>query len=135
MKKNKDYDFIAKLESAITKRWGEAAVQNPKKHWTPEKEAKHEAEKKEFYKRKFFQDSKNSKEKYKGFLISKKLLNKESERNCPVCDQYSFSNRDDLYMARFECCFSCYVAWVEDREERWMSGWRPNKEQIDGNNT
>tara|TARA_E500000305_G_C3872186_1_gene165691 strand:+ start:62 stop:463 length:402 start_codon:yes stop_codon:yes gene_type:complete len=131
----KDLNEIARLEKAIADRWGDEAVKNPKSFWTPEKEIKHEKEIKEFYKKKFFKDSKNSKEKYKGFLISKKLLTKESDRNCPVCDSYSFSAKDDLYMAKFECCFGCYVKWVEGREKRWMTGWRPNKEQINGNDT
>lgn len=130
-----DPNFIVKLEKAIGERWGDEAVDNPKKHWTPEKEQKHSEEVKKFYKRKFFKDSKNPKQKYKGFLISKKLLTRENTRECPVCGSYSFSASDDLYMARFECCFNCYIQWVEGREERWESGWRPPKEQIDGNNT
>lgn len=131
----KDPNIVVKLEKAIEKRWGEEAVQNPKKGWTPEKEREHAEQVKEFYKRKSFLDSKNPKEKFKGFLISKKLLSKENERECPVCGTYSFSAKDDLYMVKFECCFKCYVEWVEDREERWQSGWRPSKEQINGNNT
>jgi len=130
-----DPNFVAKLEKAISERWGDEAIENPKKHWNPEKEQKHSEEIKQFYKRKFFAADKNSKEKYKGFLVSKKLLTRENERECPVCGSYSFSSRDDLYMTRFNCCFSCYVQWVEDREDRWESGWRPTKEQINGNNT
>ena len=133
--KSSDPNFVVKVERQIEKRWGSEAIENPKKHWTPEKEKKHSEEVKEFYKRQAFRDIKNSKEKFKGFLISKKLLTKENERECPVCESYSFSSKDDLYMARFECCFKCYVEWVEDREERWESGWRPTKEQINGNNT
>jgi len=131
----KDPHFVVKLEKAIEKRWGEETIENPKKYWTPEKEKKHSEEVKEFYKRIAFRQAKNSKEKYKGFLISKKLLSKENERECPVCSSYSFSIKDDLYMAKFECCFDCYIQWVEGREERWESGWRPSKEQINGNNT
>lgn len=131
----KDMNWIAKLEKAIKERWGLEAIENPKKHWTPDKEKKHVEETKEFYKRKFFLESTTSKENYKGFLINKKLLNRESDRKCPVCETYSFSVQDDLYMQRFKCCFGCYVSWVEHREERWRSGWRPSKEQIDGNNT
>ncbi len=69
------------------------------------------------------------KEKYKGFLVSKKLLTRENKRDCPVCKQYSFSAKDDLYMSKFECCFNCYIQYVEDREERWESGWRPPREK------
>ncbi len=133
--KNDDPNFVVKIERAIEQRWGPEAIENPKKHWTPEKEEKHSKEVKEFYKREASKKTKNSKEKFKGFLISKKLLTKENERECPVCESYSFSEKDDLYMARYECCFNCYVKWVDGREDRWLSGWRPTKEQIHGNNT
>ena len=77
-------------------------------------------------------DEQNEKVEVNGVLISKKLLNKESEnRACPVCSIYSFNPKDDVYMKKFECCFKCYVQWVSDREERWKPGWRPNN----GNNT
>ena len=134
MKKD-DPNFVVKIEKALKDRWGEDAIQNPKKYWTPEKEKKHAEESKKFYKKKFFQDEKKAKENYKGFLVTKKLLSKETKRECPVCGSYSFSVKDDLYMARFECCFNCYIQWVENREERWQNGWRPTKEQINGNNT
>ena len=71
--KHDDPNFLVKLERAISERWGEEAIENPKSHWTPEKEKKHSEEVKEFYKRKAFRDAKNSKEKYKGFLISNLL--------------------------------------------------------------
>ena len=132
---DKDQNFIVRLEKAIRERWGEEAIENPKKHWDEKKEKAHEQEVREFYKRKFFKDEKNSKQNYKGFLVTKKLLTKEVERECPVCKSYSFSPSDDLYMAKFECCFDCYIKWVEGIEERWDSGWRPTKEQLNGNNT
>ena len=62
-----------------------------------------------------------------GLFISKKLLNKDSNRSCPVCHVYSFDLNDDLYMNRYECCKKCYIKWVEGREERWKTGWRPNE--------
>ena len=64
-----------------------------------------------------------------GFLISKKLLNRDNNRICPICDIYSFEIRDDIYMNKFDCCFKCYIQWVIDREERWKTGWRPPKEK------
>ena len=63
-----------------------------------------------------------------GVFISEKLITKESKRSCPVCDTYSFKSNDDVYMAKFDCCEKCYIQWVEDREERWLKGWRPNNE-------
>ena len=132
-----DPNYVVKLERAIKEKYGEEAIQNPKKSWNKEKEEKHEEQTKEFYKRKFFKDEKNPKQNYKGFLVSKKLLSRESNRECPVCENYSFSFDDDIYMLKFECCFDCYIQYVESREERWRSGWRPNvKEKTkNGNNT
>ena len=65
-------------------------------------------------------------EQVNGVFIPKKLLNKESNRSCPVCKTYSFKSNDDVYMTKFDCCEKCYIQWVEDREERWLKGWRPN---------
>ena len=64
-----------------------------------------------------------------GFFLPKNLITKKSKRKCPVCDIYSFEVRDDLYMNKFECFFKCYIMYVEDQEERWETGWRPDKEQ------
>ena len=126
MTKSKDLNFIAKLEKEISQRWGDEAVENPKKHWTPEKEQKHEEEVREFYKRRFFKDEKKSKENYKGFLITKKLLTRETTiLNCPVCTKRLRTVKDDIYNSKFECCQRCYIEYVENREERWLNGWRP----------
>ena len=61
-----------------------------------------------------------------GVFIPKKLIKKNSNRSCPICSTYSFKSNDDVYMSKFECCFKCYIQYVEDREERWKTGWRPN---------
>ena len=42
-------------------------------------------------------------------------------------DNYSFDTRDNVYMTKYTCCYKCYIQWVEGREERWATGWRPNK--------
>tara|TARA_B100001094_G_C18111891_1_gene761673 strand:- start:572 stop:988 length:417 start_codon:yes stop_codon:yes gene_type:complete len=133
----KDLDFIAKLEKAIQDKYGEDAIQNPKKYWNEEKEIEHDKHRKEFYKRKYFKKLKTTKENYKGFLVNKKLLTKDNERHCPVCGEYSFDGEDDFYMTRFSCCFKCYIQYVEHREERWSSGWRPHikEQESNGDNT
>ena len=85
---------------------------------------------KKIYEKDLKMSSKNEKVEVDGILISKKLLNKEPTRRiCPVCSEYSFSVADDVYMKKFDCCFKCYVKWVEDREERWETGWRPDQNQ------
>lgn len=121
--KKKDLNEIAKIEKAIKDKYGEEAIQNPKRHWDEEKEKKYLEDLKAFHER-----SRNSKEEQEagGFKIKGKKSSQQVSRDCPVCGSYSFSEKDDLYMTKFECCFDCYVQYVEDREERWKTGWRPN---------
>jgi len=124
--KKKDPNYVVKLEKAIAKKYGEEAVENPKKYWTDEKEKQYLSDLKEFYKD---TDEKEDidKDDVNGVFIPKKLLNRESNRSCPICNTYSFKSNDDVYMSKFDCCEKCYIQWIEGREDRWKKGWRPNK--------
>jgi hypothetical protein len=125
--KKKDLNKIAKIEKAMSKKFGEESIVNPKSGWNDDKEKEYLEDLKEFYS----EESRQEEDKINkdGFFITRNLINKEINRVCPVCNTYSFSGKDDLYMNKFECCEKCYIQWVEDREERWLEGWRPNKEQ------
>ena len=127
----KDWDKLAKFEQAISKKYGREAIQNPKGNWTEEKEAEYLEQIKQLAQKEAHLYDKDEKVEVNGILMPKKLLNKESNRTCPVCDTYSFDVRDDVYMNKYDCCRHCYIRHVEDREERWLSGWRPNN----GNDT
>jgi hypothetical protein len=123
-------DYIVKLEKAISQKYGEEATHNPRRFWDEDKEKEYiqqsQLEQQKFAKNAESQD----KIEADGFLINKKLLNRDHNRTCPVCSKYSFHPRDDLYMNKFEACFKCYIQYIEGgREERWKNGWRPNKEQ------
>ena len=126
-KANKEL-MIAKIERAIEEKYGKDAVKNPESGWDQEKEKMFKEQLKNFNKKIEHNSSREDKIEVNGVLVSKKLLIRESNRTCPVCDIYSFSSRDDTYMARYSCCFNCYIKYVEDREERWKSGWRPDNE-------
>ena len=129
MKKGLDLNDIAKFEQAIAKKYGPEAIENPRKHWNDEKEKSYQDQIKKLAEKECTFEEKDDKVELDGFLISKKLLNKDTtRRTCPVCKTYSFSSRDDLYMNKFDCCYTCYVKWVEDREDRWLTGWRPNND-------
>jgi len=122
-------EYIAKLEKAISQKYGEKATHNPRRFWDEEKEKQYiqqsQEEQRKFSKLAESQD----KVEQDGFLINKKLLNRDHNRTCPVCSKYSFRCRDDLYMSKFEACFGCYIQYIDGREERWTSGWRPNEEE------
>jgi hypothetical protein len=123
-----DPDFLIKLEKAIKEKYGEEAIQHPSANWTEEKEKKYINQLADLAKKMRAIEANSDKEQHNGFLIPKKLIKRDSSRTCPICEVYSFDFKDDLYMNKFVCCFNCYVKWIEGREERWKSGWRPPKE-------
>ena len=132
MKEYKDPNYIAKLERAIADRYGPETIVNPRGSWDDVKESDYQEQISKLVEKEDLLDEISEKVEVNGVLIPKKLLIKESQsRTCPVCNTYSFNPRDDVYMKKFECCFNCYIQWVEGREERWKTGWRPSN----GNDT
>ena len=130
MKKDLDLNDIARFEKAIAKKYGNEAIENPRKHWNDEKEANYQEQIKILAKKELQGEEKDDKVELDGFLISKKLLTRETtKRVCPICTTYSYKIRDDVFMNKFDCCFNCYIQHVEGREERWLTGWRPEKEK------
>ena len=131
--KKKDPNYIVKLEKAISKKYGAEAIENPRKHWSDLDEEEYEKQLQKLTKKQNRRKEQSEKIEVDGVLISKKLLNKERvKRSCPVCKEYSFSLKDDAYMSKFECCYKCYIEYIQgiiDGEEKWLAGWRPKKLQ------
>ena len=122
----KDPNYAIKVEQAIAKKYGKETVVNPKSRWDDEKEKEYLGQLKNSYLADADTEDLDKEEVY-GVFIPSKLLKEESGRSCPVCNTYSFKSNDDVYMTKFECCERCYIRFVEDREDRWKKGWRPNK--------
>jgi len=125
----KDPNYIPKLEKAIAQKYGAETVDNPRKFWDDAKEQQYIEQSKLTVEKLRKNEAQVEKVETDGFLINKKLLTRDHHRPCPVCVKYSFQPRDDLYMNKFEACFNCYIQYVEGREERWTTGWRPKKEK------
>lgn len=125
----KDLNYIASLEKAISEKYGEMAVINPKSLWDENKEKKYLEQSKQ----KMIIESRNTIEdnsiELDGFLMPKKLISSVQKRKCEYCNTYSFNREDDLFFSKYETCRKCYVKYIEDREERWKNGWRPNKSE------
>lgn len=121
---SKNLDKIAKIEKAIRAKYGEIAVKNPLSEWSKDKEEDYIKQLKDCA-RAENASPKAEKQYCDGFFVNKKLLNKESNRVCPVCGEYTFNLRDDVYLNKWHSCHKCYVKWIEGREERWKSGWKP----------
>ena len=124
-----DLNKVAQIEKAIAKKYGKEAVANPKSFWTDEKEKEYLDQLKEFYEEEYKKKEQKEKVEKDGFFLPKNLITRKSKRKCPACEAFSFDLKDDLYMNKFECCFKCYIQWVEHREERWLEGWRPKDEE------
>ena len=125
--KDKDLNKIAALEKAIADKYGKEAVQNPKSNWNEEKEKEYLAQASQFYQKQNKSEQYKEKVDVNGIKISKKLLSRESLKNCPTCGCFPGSSMDDICLLKFECCNTCYIQYVENREERWLEGWRPNE--------
>ena len=121
----KDPNYAIKVEKAIAEKYGQETVQHPRKEWDDEKEKEYLSQLKELYSREL-KEYDHDKINQDGVFIPRKLINKNSNRSCSTCNTYSFKSIDDVYMTKFDCCYKCYIQWVEGREERWKKGWRPN---------
>jgi hypothetical protein len=122
----KDPNYVAALEKAVKEKYGETATMNPKYFWNQEKEREYVADTKETLKKQLNNEQSREKIDLGGILIPKKLINKNEQKNCSACGQYSFDKNDDVYLNKFAACYKCFVQYIEDREERWLSGWKPN---------
>ena len=123
--KDKDLNYIAALEKAIKKKYGDDAIQNPAKHWDEDKEKEYIEQLKEFVEKQKKYEQERYVENPDGILVSRKLLNREGIINCPVCGGKTETVDDDIYINKYECCSKCFIQYVEGREERWLNGWRP----------
>lgn len=125
----KDPNYIAALEKAVKEKYGELATMHPKYFWNQEKEREYIADTKETAKKELNYEQSREKVDLGGILIPKKLINKNDHRDCSVCKEYSFTKTDDVYLNKFNTCQKCYIKYIEDREARWMSGWRPKEDK------
>ena len=126
----KDPEHLIKVEKAIQEKYGDEAIQNPKANWDDNKERDYIEQSKEFYRKVRKNDASQEKVDVNGVKVSKKLLNRESLISCPTCGNFPKGVMDDVCLSKFDCCNNCYIKYVEGREERWQTGWRPNN----GNN-
>jgi hypothetical protein len=128
-KPKRDIEYLGKLEKALEEKYGSDATINPHSLWNEEKEQDYMEQVKENAE-KYIETEKDSDiVENDGIFVNKKLLTKSNATSCPVCDKYLADSRDSVYILKWECCYTCFVQWVEDREDRWKTGWRPSKEK------
>ena len=58
------------------------------------------------------------------------LINKKDSFFCDICN-YPFCSYEDFKTKnKHNCCFDCYLKFIEARKKEWNDGWRPTKETI-----
>jgi len=67
--------------------------------------------------------------------MSKLRYDKEFDKSktpffCPVCKQAMLVDIDKQNYFKYKCCFKCCIFFVEGREERWKTGWRPSEDDM-----
>jgi len=125
--KKEDPNQIAAVEKAIAEKYGSETIQNPRGNWDETKEKEYLEQMKEFYQKTEQNEAWQEKVDVNGIKISKKLFNRESLKCCPICNSFAKKSMDDVCLVKFDCCHKCYIQFVEDREERWLKGWRPSE--------
>ena len=121
----KDPNDIVAIEKAIAQKDGEESIKNPRADWDESKEKEYLQQMRELYARTTKNREREEKVDVNGIKVTKKLLNRESLKTCPVCGNFPKSAKDDVCLVKFECCNNCYIHYVEGREDRWLQGWRP----------
>lgn len=124
---SKNYNHLAAVEKAIAEKYGEETIQNPKANWDENKEKEYLEQMKALYQKTKRNEESSEKIDINGIKVSKKLLNRESIQSCSVCGEYPKKSMDNVCLVKFECCEKCYYKYVQQREDRWLKGWRPNE--------
>jgi len=122
-----DPNRIASIEKAISEKYGDDTIQNPKANWDEEKEKEYLVQMKELYQKVKKNDEWQEKIDLNGIKVSKKLFNRDSTKHCPVCGSIARKAKDDVYLIKFDCCEMCFERYVDGREKRWIGGWRPDE--------
>ena len=78
MSKNEDPNYVVKVEAAIKEKYGEEAIQNPKKFWNQDKEKEYLKQLKEFYRKK--EEKSQDKDKVGDVYVSKKVIKQRVEQ-------------------------------------------------------
>ncbi len=123
--KDKDLNRIAAIENAISKKYGNEAVQSPMSNWDEGKEEEYLEQMKELYSKTSQNEEWQDKIDLSGIKVTKKLLNRESTKTCSVCGAFPKKSMDDVCFLKFDCCHSCYTKDIE--EKRWIKDHPPEK--------
>jgi hypothetical protein len=56
---------------------------------------------------------------------------KKEDFYCGLCKYPLIISNDFETSDEYQCCFNCYLEFVESRKNMWKQGWRPDKKELD----
>jgi len=121
-------DYIAGVEKAISEKYGEDASRDIRYFWDKDKEKMYKRQLKRLSEKSLEEGRNKEQIEKNGYLLLKKNRKSKLHVNCPLCSERTQKIFDDIKIEKYECCQKCFIDFVEGREDRWMSGWRPDKE-------
>ena len=130
--KDKDLNKIAAIEKAIAEKYGDEAVANPRANWDENKEKEYLQQMKDFYKKSSKSSEYQEKIDINGIKVTKKLLNRESLKTCPICGSFPKKSMDDVCLIKFNCCNKCYIekeSGADDPRQRRNPQIKPKKDK------
>lgn len=51
--------------------------------------------------------------------------------DCPLCLCVVIDELDTTAIMRTGCCFDCETEVADPNREKWLTGWRPSKKQLE----
>jgi len=108
-----DYDYAARVEKEVAKKYGNDAIDHPKANWNIEKEKQYIQQAREMA----IKEAQNvvvRKELEQDVLIDEKLFKKTDSsmlfgKKCPICEKRSQHARDEVYFKLYGCCYICSI--------------------------
>ena len=49
---------------------------------------------------------------------------------CNICGFPLKTNKDFSADLEYDCCYDCYLTFIEAKKEEWKNNWRPEKKLI-----
>ncbi len=48
---------------------------------------------------------------------------------CPICSGPMKGKSTNTWYS-WKACILCFIDYIEDREQRWLDGWRPSEKEL-----
>ena len=65
------------------------------------------------------------------FIVIDNRVKSETPMFCPICEFVMNTSDDFDFYEEFSCCSECGMKFAQSRPDEWLSGWRPQPDEIE----